>query len=175
MQLIVETGQRIAGANTYATLVDAAAYHSVMGNAWDDYTEDQQTAALLIAARSVEVLFGPKYLGNTDPCSSQGLLFPRYCAFMDNVGRYVLPTQIPQCLKDAQCEVAWLAIQGIDVFPADSADTAVQISKVSVDVITEELTFYKPVASESFVNFEKAKRTLSPLLRKPAATVRMRA
>lgn len=162
--LIVETGQIVPGANSYVSLDEAKTYHANIGNkGWASGDAVKLSQALLMATRSLELLYGPKYLGSINPYSAQELLFPRR-AFVDNSGRAVSETKIPLCLKNAQCEIAQLYLDGIDIMPVDERDTAVKVKKVSVDVISEETQYYSPVASESFANFETVKRILSPIL-----------
>lgn len=173
--LIVENGQKLANANSYVSLADARLYHAAIGNDWESLDDEELTQALFMAGRSVDLLYGDLYLGSFDPYSEQAMLFGREVAFVDNRGRVVPANTIPKCLKDAQCEIAQLFLDGVSILPVDESETAVKVKKVSVDVISEESQYYRPVGSASYSNFDSVKRILSPILRKAKARWTLRA
>jgi hypothetical protein len=102
MSLLPETGDGVAGANTYAALAYANTYHAAHNNtAWADAENEPKEAAL----RYVTIWFdgGLKYIGERKFLDPAYLGWPRNCAY-DHDG--VLYTGVPERLKMAECEMA---------------------------------------------------------------------
>lgn len=116
-----------ANANSYATLAEAESFFDARLNssAWLTANEDNQTRALLMAAQRLDVetwrgnrftstqrMAWPRFgVPKVDPVVSGYYGFPAYG--LNYVDQY--PTdQIPQSLKDAQCE---LAIAYLEYYP----------------------------------------------------------
>jgi phage gp36-like protein len=150
MSLTIETGAIVTGANSYISAADATTYHSARGNtAWTG-TDAVKEAALLRAVAYLDGNYRKRWKGvkvrpvPTDSLAEQPLEWPRYDVQLDGytanndgylIG-WVFPfDQIPQRLKDAQCELALRALAG-DL----AADRATGIKREKVDVIETEYT-----------------------------------
>jgi len=119
LTLIVEDGSIVTGANTYISLADAESYMEgrLHTTTWDDAADPNKNAALVQATRILGRYVN--WLGwPTD--TDQALAWPRWGICYDGVrywqctGQY-LPVEdtysfssdeIPQEIKDAQCELA---------------------------------------------------------------------
>lgn len=165
--LIVETGEIVQDANTYVSLDEADAYHTKMGNEWDSASEPATyEQALIIAARSLDTLWGGQFRGfiqNND----QSLLFPR-TAFYDGTGRLIKRGVMPRVLREAQCELALMVIAGQDVMPSPNT-ASIKSESVTVDVITKSTTYGSPKQSSRYTGMEKIELILSPILSRPTA------
>ena len=98
-----------ASANSYITLAEAASYFSNRSGtaAWDAATDDERSKAIITACARLEE---DDYLG-WRCTTTQALRWPRYNVEKIDFGyggypSYYLSTEIPQQLKDAQCELA---------------------------------------------------------------------
>lgn len=103
MALIIEDGTNIAGANSFATVVECRAYAAARGLTLP--TPDEDVEVLLVTAadylNSIEQRFqGYRYFYST----GQPLCFPREDIYEFN--RYI-GGAIPDALKDAQCQLAF--------------------------------------------------------------------
>jgi len=126
MTIIVETGAIVSGANSYVSLADADSYHSLRLNAGWTGTDAVKEAALVRAAQYIDV----RYSFDGVPMNSeQPMAWPRYI-WLDTDNRYVPSDSIPQCVKDAQCEVALLAISG-ELLPAQDRGGRIASQSVS--------------------------------------------
>lgn len=111
-----------ASANSYITLADATTYFGNRLNAdtWDAATSDTQTKALLMSAKRLE---RENWIGSR-ASSTQALAWPRSgAAKVDSIGGAYWAgsyygavcyetTEIPQQVKDAQCELALAYLNG---------------------------------------------------------------
>ena len=81
----------------YGTLPGALAYHAVSagGATWSagEVTDDQRTAALVRASRSLDGQYGARYPGNPSQGRSQSLAWPRKGA-RDHCANEVLPDDV---------------------------------------------------------------------------------
>lgn len=161
--ITTETGAGLADANSYASLDYANDYHATRSNAEWSGEDDQLTQALLVAFESLESLYGPNYKGALLPTSTQAALFPRM-PFTDNNGRLVSSHTIPTCLMQAQCEIALLYVQGVDVFPKRSTAQNVVSESVEVGSLKTSTQYGKAVEGESFPGFRKVDLLLAPIL-----------
>jgi hypothetical protein len=91
------------GTDSYVTVAEADSYisKSVYGSVWADSPEDQKVQALVTAARTIDRLA----LAGRKSYWDQTMSFPRILSerLHDN---YQDPTEVPQEVKDAQCEEA---------------------------------------------------------------------
>lgn len=173
--LICETGQDIPDANSYVTLEEAAAYHTLYNNLdWSGNDVDLEQA-LILATESVDLLYGEKYLSWKHIDSITPLLFPRLW-FYDNNFQIITDHMIPLCLKKAVCEVALMYYTGQDIFPTENTDGHVKIGRVKVGDIEIENQYQSSRGNvESFSGFRKIDLLLRPILKtkkKPIAMVR---
>jgi hypothetical protein len=164
--LVCETGAQLPNANSYANLAYATSYFA-NNTDWAGTTDDL-TNALAVAFQSLELLYGPRYLGVMLPTSLQVALFPRL-PFTDNNGRLIRSNVIPDFLLRAQCEIALLSLNGTDVFPIRSTDQNVARKTTKLDVLTTDVHYVKPVEGESFKGFRKVDLILAPILKTSGA------
>lgn len=162
--LILEDGSRPSNANSYISLAEADAYHLAYNNLdWAGSDEDKEQA-LINACRAMELLYGPRYKGHTNN-AVQSLLFPRY-SFRDNYGRLVAHNEIPKSLRDAQAEIALLALNGNDIFPSLDDKQFLKKKSTTIDVIKQDLEYVGNVPTEIYIGFRKIELILAPLLTK---------
>lgn len=124
--LIVETGQIVAGAESYVTVAEALAYHANRDNStWSAASTASQEASLRKATAYVDGKYRPRWKGKRVQAAVQPLEWPRFGVRMDGAAPYpthfaMMPgffdllstTLIPQQLKDATCEAALRALAG---------------------------------------------------------------
>jgi hypothetical protein len=161
--LTVETGEGLSTANSYASLDYANGYFSDKGEADWDGTTDELTSALYRAFQSLEQLYGPKYLGTINPTSKQAALFPRFL-FQDNNGRLINGNAVPECIRQAQCEIALLCVQGLDIFPQCSTTQNVASQTVKLGELSTSTQYARKVEGETFNGFRKVDLLLAPVL-----------
>jgi hypothetical protein len=97
-----------AAADSYATIIEADAYHVKFNNTtWATLDTASKEAALRVGVRYVD---GYQFTGEV-ATPTQSLQWPRIDATRNG---YVLPyDSIPQGIKDAQCEAALRQSQGL--------------------------------------------------------------
>ena len=134
LTLVIEDGSAKSDSNTYISLSDAETYMEARlhTSTWDDATDPDKNAALVQATRMLDRY--ANYLGwPTD--ADQALKWPRYGIYTDGNFYYeysglygtedtvfsIAADEIPQEIKDAQCELA-LYLLGAD--PQAVPDTA---------------------------------------------------
>lgn len=107
MTIIVTPGG--SDSNSYATLAEANAYHSTRlhNSAWTNANDTTKEAALLWATRTLDSNMCWKGRKATE---EQALDWPRYAVY-DKDGYYIDSDVIPQQVKDAQSELAFLLIE----------------------------------------------------------------
>ena len=124
--LIVETGQIVAGAESYVTVAEALVYHANRDNStWAAASTASQEAALRKATAYVDDNYRARWKGTRVQAAVQPLEWPRFGVRMDGAAPYpthfaMIPgffdllstTLIPQKLKDATCEAALRALAG---------------------------------------------------------------
>lgn len=127
-----------AAANSYVTLQDAENYLDAKLNsaAWTNAGADDKTRALLMAANRLQV---ENWLGNR-VASAQRLAWPRigvqkvdpvgagigygyHVGFGYGIGEVYNSDEIPQPIKDAQCELALAYLEGFDDRQEDAIDS----------------------------------------------------
>ena len=130
----METGIGIANANSYVSRVDADSYHSLYNNTdWTGLDADKEQA-LILATRALDLLYGPRFLSFKRITNVSPLLFPRMF-FYDNNQHWVTETTIPQCIKDAVCEIALMHMNGVDIFPLPNTDSNIKSNKIEIGPI----------------------------------------
>lgn len=141
MSLIIETGAIVTGAESYVSVADCDTYHTNNGNALWTGTTAVKEAALRKAARYLDCYYRPRWKGYRVQFSIQSLEWPRYevevpgggVAGFGDFANWLPSDQIPQRLKDAQCELALRALSG-DL----AVDGASNIIREKVDVLETE-------------------------------------
>jgi len=145
--MIVETGLKQAGANSYVDVTFADAYHEMYGNdSWIGETADKEKA-LVIACQSLDLLYGPKYLSNRLE-GIQSLLWPRY-PFNDRNGNARIVQEVPIEVKRAQAELALMYINGADMFPEGNDAGRIESEAVKIGDISTTTSYNKTVKAEA--------------------------
>jgi hypothetical protein len=98
MPLVIEDGSNVANANSYVTRAEIIAYAALRG-----VTIEDVDASDVFAIKAMDYIEIQDYK-NSATYDTQVLAFPR-----DD------ETEIPQGIKDAQCEAAMLISQGVDL------------------------------------------------------------
>ena len=107
MALIVEDGNGLANAESFASVAEADEHHAKRGNAaWAALTVEVKEQLLIKATDYVENVFGQAWIG-TSSTISQALSWPRYRAPVPGSSRYYLG--VPKALKEATIELALMA------------------------------------------------------------------
>lgn len=170
--LIVETGAKEANANSYVTLAEAAAYHTLFGNL--DWAADNATLeqALIQACRALDTLYGGQYM-SVRLSGTQSLLFPRY-AFYDRDYRLIEANVIPKALKDAQCEIALSYLLGNDAIPEADNTSLIASKSVSAGDVSSSVTYRNNVDAPSVQGYRTVELILAPVLKKKNQSVEFR-
>ena len=173
--LVVEDGTGITAANSYISLADADAYFADRNNlTWPAFDDASRTQFLFNAAISLDGLYQTRYLSQRIRDSLQGLQFPRY-VFWDNYYRRYDQGDIPPPLLDAQCEIAFLDMQGINIFPEERADIYVTGGKSKVGELEVQTTYQKPPSPDNvatYDGFRKIEILLQPILQSKRSPIK---
>lgn len=130
MPLIVEDGTLPAGANSFASVADADAYHAArLTAAWTDELAEAQKEAALIRASD---WLNRKVMWNGRKASrSQRMAWPR--AGVSTQDGEIAPDEIPAEVVEACCELAGFFVEQDYLAPLDRGG---DIASLSVDVIS---------------------------------------
>lgn len=198
MTLVVEDGNGLPTANSYADVAFADAYFSTRGVAAWTGSNSLKEAALIRATDYIDVVWGPKFLGTKaftypdDPTTDQALEFPRdsRTAFIGNSSysdiqfiygtsayqgtQPTKPVAMPVCLKKSCCEYALRALAAaLLVDPARDDSGAMITSKTeTVGPISETTQFYATGGIEITQPYPAADLLLKPLLRSGSQVIR---
>lgn len=158
MALIIEDGTIVAGAQSYVSASDATAYHTARGNtAWTG-TDAVKEAALLKAAAYLDGYYRSRWRGVKLDFLVQSLEWPRVNFYQDLKDNVYLnySTGIPQRLKDAQSELALIALSS-ELAPSMSTG----IKREKVDVLETE---YFPGAKSGALVYMSVENLISDLI-----------
>ena len=129
MPLIVEDGTLPAGANSFASVADADAYHAArLTAAWTDELAEVQKEAALI--RSSDWLNRKVMWNGRKASRSQRMAWPR-SGVVTQDGE-IAPDEIPAEVVEACCELAGFFVEQDYLAPLDRGG---DIASLSVDVI----------------------------------------
>jgi hypothetical protein len=129
MAFTVEDGTGVEDANAYVLVADADTYMSDRARAaWASLETPQKQAAIIEATMYLDATF---YWIGEIASSSQTLLWPRVNA-EDREGRSY-DDQVPQRVKDACCELAWIARSG-SLMPTETEASIKKVKAGSVEV-----------------------------------------
>ena len=130
MPLIVEDGTLPAGANSFASVADADAYHAArLTAAWTDELAEAQKEAAMIRASD---WLNRKVMWNGRKASrSQRMAWPR-SGVVTQDGE-IAPDEIPAEVVEACCELAGFFVEQDYLAPLDRGG---DIASLSVDVIS---------------------------------------
>jgi len=151
IEITVETGAVVTGANSFVSLADFQAYHAARGNALTSYTDEQQKAALVKAGdylngltwRGVKTgrdnpMCWPRY-GTEDGGSIWNqLTYPasEWVGVLDKDGFYIPTDEVPGEVVNAQCDAAYLILGGETLQP--TLERGGQVKREKIDVIDTE-------------------------------------
>jgi len=127
MALVVEDGSRPTGANTYASIADADAYHDDRAFlAWESATDDEKAAALI---KSTDYLNGLSWTGRK--VSHRVMAWPRVDVCID--GYSFRSDEVPDDVIMACCYMAGEFIGGADPLAAqDRALSSMMVGPVEM-------------------------------------------
>lgn len=130
MALTVENGNIVTDANSYVTLAEAREFASARGVTLpvDD------AAAEILAIKAVDFLEAQRnHYEGTKLTRDQPLQWPRADAFLD--GYEIFEDEIPEILKNAQCQLMMEVFAGLDLQPNGTGRETI---REKVDVIETE-------------------------------------
>jgi hypothetical protein len=164
--LTIEDGTGITGANTYVSQADAVTYATNWNNtSFINASSDNQNSALFQAAFAMDKLYGRKYISVVPSSSLQGLLWPRYSIMGNDFRMYYQGQSLPQCLKDAECELASMYLSGIGLFPNESQTRQVRHLSEKVGSISISTEMWQiPTDTERYDGFRKVELILQPII-----------
>lgn len=165
-EITVEDGTGVAGANSYVTLVEFKSYFDNRNdNAYTSYDDCEIEAGMINAFQYLESEYGTCFIGSK-LTKSQGGHFPVSDGVRSD-GFELDEDEIPQEVKDAQCELAKVAMDGTNLYPSDSVDVQTGIKKIKEKVgpIEEEIEYRDDgaVILDSF--YRKADSLLWPIVK----------
>lgn len=159
IELIVEDGNLVEGANSYVSLEEATAYQRRFNRQdWLDLSEDEKKASLIKATQYVDNQFTWK---GRRKYQTQELGFPRVM-LLDLDGFEV--TGIPARLKQAICEAAYYGYQ-TDLFQTyESEQGIIKRNKERVEgAVEKEVEYFN--SKETAVDYISKYAALNSLLR----------
>ena len=152
MAITVEDGSVVAGANSFISLDGFTSHCETRGRSLDAYDEDTQVIPALV--KMADYLNSLSWKG-VKTARDNPMCWPRYgqeiggslwnrlewpastwVGVLDKDGFYIGIEEVPPEVVSAQCEGAWLIIQGKDMEP--SLDRGGQIKRKKIDVIEFE-------------------------------------
>lgn len=149
MTLIVEDGTGLATAESYCSTAEADAYHTARGReaAWSDLDDEVKEQLLRQAADFMRQLYRQRWKGMR-ASQRQALDWPRYQVELEDVGfggyhAYVLPTVVPDEVKNACAELALRAKSG-ELAP----DVKRQVAEKTIGPITTVYTTGAPAYTQ---------------------------
>lgn len=195
MTLIVEDGNGLPDANSYADVAFADDYFSTRAIAAWTGANNVKEAALIRATDYIDTVYGTKFSGTQafvssppDQTVDQALAFPRdprvpyvgsYTSFLDvpislASGPLEKPVAIPIALKKATCEYALRALTAaLLVDPMVDATGAMVTSKTeTVGPISETTQYYASAGIEITQPYPAADLLLKPLLNTGGKVIR---
>lgn len=129
MAITVEDGTGLTTADSFISLVDAAAYHTARGNSAWTGTDTVKEQALVRATSYLEQKYGLKWAGYRKT-STQALSWPRQFVPMPNllIPEYITDTSVPTEIKNA-CAI--LALKALSAELVSDEERAVISESVS--------------------------------------------
>lgn len=168
--LIVETGTGVANANTYIDATYANTYFTLYGNSDWSGDDTAKETALVQAAQSLDLLYGPRYASATSS-STQTLLWPR-AAFYDRNGNLRSSTSIPEELKKAQAELALGILTGaVSATPEPKATNNIKESSEKVGELQVSYKYTGPIQGESYEGYRKIDLLLWSIVKSDSGTL----
>lgn len=126
MSVTIDASAGGVSSNSYVSLTDADAYFAnrLYGTNFTGKSNDDRSRALIMACQRIEQ---ENYEGYA-VTHTQKLKWPRAWVQVpgETYGRYYEITEIPQLVKDAQCEMA-LVVAGSDIFAPTGAENLTKL------------------------------------------------
>lgn len=173
MPVTIDASVGGASSNSYVTLAEAATYMTARLNAsaWEtDATTDNKNRALVEATRELNVLVYEGFRA----ASTQALAWPRFGAVNPDqfgAGHLYLSTEIPQRIKDAQCE---LALEFIKAGTTDLAALPATDGVISKTVDVLSTTYADPTKrKQGLARFPRVMKLIAPLLDGAGSSLRV--
>lgn len=160
--LVLETGQGVSTATSYVSNDEATTYFILYNNLdWVSTNVDLNEQALIQATSSVDLLYGPKYMSEKYVNARGRLLFPRI-PFYDKNNKYEI--NIPECLKNAVCEIALMYQQGINIFPSFNSQIGISKDRSKFGDVEFETIYTSNQSADLYSDFRKIDLILYPIL-----------
>lgn len=151
----------------YATVEFANTFfQSVNVEDWEDFDEQEQEAALTIAAQALDSLYGGCYRGDIFDVE-QDNLFPR-TAFTDANGRPIPEDTLPVSLQQANCWLALDHLLGEDIYQGDLSGRNVTAESFNIGSLSESFNYGDGARPAEEITI--AERTIKPLLEDACST-----
>ena len=158
VNLIVENGTCVTGANSYISLTDADTYMKNAGHStWSALDENTRKSCLINGTLYIDHIYSKYGWYGVRKYPKQELCFPRV-EIVDSDG-VDLDGQIPEVLKKAVCEAAFIATT-VSLFSTKDANGAVK--RVKIDVIEKE--FFENSTNTNTVDYISPYEILDALL-----------
>jgi hypothetical protein len=125
LELIVEDGSLVDGANSYSSMDEIITYCALRG-----VTITNDDAGVIKAIKAMDYLETKDYLGKQVELT-QSLSWPRKCVTYQD-GTPFPDDEIPVNLKNAQCQLVIEQANGIDISPSVAGGPFVTREKVDV-------------------------------------------
>jgi hypothetical protein len=121
MAIIVEDGTRVANANAYITVAYFNTWHGARGVDVSSLDTVEIEAAIVKATDYVDKRFANRFVGSRYT-RDQSLAWPRISAWTIPDKDYIETDEIPQELKKAVVEYAYIALKLTDLLPTPAPD-----------------------------------------------------
>ena len=170
--IIVEDGTGISNANSYVTLAEATTYFANKGFLGFAGTDDFKNQNLINATTALDALYGQRYISFLRDEVTQSLLWPRE-QIWDRHSRRINDDQIPTVLKNAQCEMAVLSQNGVDLYPEGRKSSNVTGESVTIGKISQSFTYQRtPEQQATYDGFRQIELILWPILNPQSKAIR---
>jgi len=130
-----ETGEGIADANSYLSLIDFKDTSDAYGKDYSAYTDTEIEIGLMQSSTFLDSYFISRYPGTRN--MGQGLEWPRTDAVYLN-GEEILDNVVPKEVKLALMESFYLLKSGADIQPVIQGNGILKEERVKVDVVEEQ-------------------------------------
>lgn len=159
--LVPETGVGLANSNTYATIAEADAYHTLRDNtAWTGAAEHNKVAALIRASDYVDRRW--RFIG-VRKLETQAMQWPREGA-ADRDG-FPLDDEVPPAIKEATMEYALRIVAALGDLMPDPTENAtgafVVLERSKAGPVEEEFRYSDKVPLSSVKAYPSADRIIT--------------
>lgn len=170
--IIVEDGTGLTNSNSYVTLAEADQYFADTGNLGWAGSDDFKKQNLINATMAMDATYGQRYISWLRDPVLQALLWPREQVW-DRHSRRIEQQSIPKTLKDAECEMALLAQNGVDLYPSGNKADNITSESVQVGEISQSFGYKtSPKDQPQYEEFRKVEQILWPILKSESKAMR---